>query len=656
MKLKISESRPAAMTFKDETKRYFERLKGMTGRDIELSDLVSYDSRISFVNALPGMGKTVLTKQLAFLWASDELYSQFTLCIVMEGREINNFARKEGAALKKHELLSEFMKKKFKFELKGGIDTLFIFDGVDELFDISYNDSVLWQLLDIENSKYPLAKIILTGRPHIEGKLERQDKEVGGVQKYEIQGLDDEQIKDYVTKFTSCEEEVVDINKAIDSSKGHVNIIYIPEFLNSFCCVILLSDKITLKNTTELYVWVLYLLLKEHYVKEGPSKQLCSKIFSEYSNELWKLCELCNELLNKNRIVFEGSVRSRLFGTRQGTEFLESLFVDLSDNRTEKYQFKHLTLMEFLSAVHICRMKKRIEIIGDNLRNEFYQLVIFTCQLIGGCKYDGIIQDMFGNDVEVKAISVQTFLPSVLELLGQQQQQGEQLFQLSIDIIMCFINRDVTVKEFIISTVKTLRCKMNGLYSESMKKVSEISDHLLDEFKCNEKDLKETFENVLVEVVWIDDVKPLTCVKYLPNVQGIVLNGMKTNILCIRDEVNAAAKWKEVRIVKCELTDDKIGNVEIAHHELEELEIIGCKLDKTSFIHLCNWSLASRAKVFKLLYMENIELSWWKYLVGAISNAYEESNESFALQKLDIRRCTQKMSKEMQMKVRRFTN
>ena len=581
------------------------------------------------------------------------------MVIILECREINSFAVNEGAALKRHEILSEFVKTKFKFQLGGGKAALVILDGLDELVDIHNKECVIWQLLDVRNSEYAMAKIILTGRPHIDGKLRKQGIDIGGLQRYEILGLDDEQIKVFVNNFTSCKEDIANINKAIDSSKKHLKFIAVPQMLNSYCVVIVLEGGL-IHNEAELYVWVLYLLLKEHVEKEGPDQKLCSEIFLEYSSELQVLCKVCYELLSKNRIIFIGNVKSQLLGSDKGTEFLQGLFVDVSNNRRKCFQFKHLTLMEFLSAVHICRMKNRMEIIANNLRNEFYQLVFFICQLIGGCKYDGIIQDMFGNDEELKAINVQQFLPSVVELVGQcidsklsvyeQQQQREQLFQLSIDIIMCFINKDVTNKTFIISTVKALHYEMNVLNTGSMRKVSEICEHLIDEFECTEKDLKETFENVLVEGVGIDDVKSLTCVKYLPNVKRIELYEMKTNALCIRNEVNAVAKWKVVEIRGCVLADDEMGNEAKEDHELEALWIRGCRLNRNSFFHLCNWCLASRVKVFRLWDIHNIQHSWWEYLANGISNA--KKNESLALRELDIFRCTQTMSEEMQIKVR----
>ena len=668
VKLKISETRPAAVTFRDETRRYFANLEGMTGKDIELHELLNdHDKRIVLVNGIVAIGKSVLMKQLAFSWANNEMYTQFKLCIIMECREINSFVAKEGAHLKKHELFSEFLKTKFEYDLGGGVSTLILLDGLDELWDIGTGDSMIWELLDVKNTKYAMAKIILTGRPHVEGKLNRNGKDTGGIKRFEIQGLNDEQRRNYIKKIASCEKDIANINRTIDSSEQCSQVTSIPGFLNMLSCVAMISGGETLKSVAELYVWLLYLLLKEHVQKKGPSQKLCFEIFNEYSSELEALCEICHQLLSENKIIFEGDVKSRLMKCGKGTEFLEGLFADISDCRTKKYQFKHLTIMEILSAIHITRRKDRMEIIEHNLKTEFYQVVIFCCQLIGGYKYDGIIKDMFGIDEELKAINVEQFLPRVLELVSQcinheqegieQRQQLNYLFQLSIEIIMCFINKDVSNKNFIISTVKTLRYKMNELDVVSMRKVSELCGHLSSAFKCNEEDLKETFENVLVEVVPVDDVKSLTCVKYLPNVEKLWLEGMKSKInsFRIRSEANAVAKCKNVTIIDCEFTDDGImgNNMAIKDHQLNELVIGVCTFNKYSFINVCNWALESSVNTFTLHYMNNIEHSWWGELVGAIQNAKEKNNGILALRELNIVGCTQEMSKEMQMKVRK---
>jgi len=218
---------------------------------------------------------------------------------------------------------------------------------------------------------------------------------------------------------------------------------------------------------------------------------------------------------------------------------------------------------------------------------------------------------------------------------------------------MCFVNKDVSNKNFIISTVRTLRYKMDMLDEGSMRNVSELCGHLSSEFKFNEEDLKKTFENVLVMVVYVDDVKSLTCVKYLPNVVRIELMKIKINSFRIRSETNAVAKCKNVRIYDCDLADDGImeNNMAIKDHQLNKLLIYECKLNEYSFINVCNWALEASVNTFELYGIDNIEHSWWGELVHAIQNAKEKNNGILALRELVIFHCTQEMSEEMQMKI-----
>ena len=645
VKLKICKTKPAAVTFRDETRRHFELIKGMAGKDIELSELINSNHRVTVIHGVAGIGKSVLTKQIAVLWANNAIYTQFKLCVVIECREINHFVANEGAEVKKHEVISQFLKSKFTFDLENGASTLIILDGLDELSDINDENSVIWQLIDIKNTKYPMAKIILTGRPHIESKLEEQNKDIGGMHIFEIQGLNDEQIKEYVKKFTAFQEDVVNIDKTIDSFKEYIAMLSVPEFLNSLCCVTMLSNGGIPESAVELYVWVLYLLLNQHGEKERLSQKQSSKIFNEYSKELLALCEICYELLNENRIIFKGNVKSRLLKSGKGTIFIEGLFANVSDNRTEKYQFKHSTLMEFLSAVHICRMKNREKAIENNLKNGFYQVVLFSCQLLEGCKHDGIIKDMFANDEELKAINVQQLLSTFLKLIGQctieyehgelqqqQQQQQEQLLKLSIDIITCLTN-------------------INENW-DNMRNVSEICDHLVNKLACTERDLKETLKNLRVERVYVYDAKSMTFMKYLPNVKKVEFQQIKTNVPLIRKTINEVARCKGVVIYRCDLAGDEVGGEDIANHELEDLFIYQCTLDKSSFTSICNWAIAS--SVTTLYDIHNIEHSWWEELSEVIANAKERKDGSLGLEKLVITKCTHEMNEDVQRKVRRF--
>ena len=650
VQIRISRTRQIQDTFKDEARRHFDHLKGMTGNGIPLSELVASNFRVTFIHGIAGMGKTVLSKQLTYGWASNKIFSNFKLCIMVECRDINSFVADRKISLNKHELFNDFLKTKFNIDLGGGEGILFIVDGIDELFDIYKDDSIIWQLLDINNSSFALSKIIVTGRPNVQYQIERTAKGMGGFRKFEIQGLTDKEIEHYIKKFVSCDEDVMNIGRAKESSRQQLPILHVPQFLNSFCCVAILSKGSTIRNAAELYCWTLYLLLKQHVEKEGPSGMRSSDVFKDYLKEIMTLCKICHELLSENKIILEGGIQSCLSNGGKGEDFLAGLFVDVSDNRKKRCQFKHLSLMEFLSAVYVCHTSiTSITSIKQSLKNRFYEVVLLSCQLIVGCQYDGIIRDLFGGE-NVTPGNIPHTLKSIMEDTIEYLGRGEESFQLLIDIVMCFFYKDIISKQLAISTLRGLPCKMKVLFKGSMQRVSDISEQLENEYNCKEEDLKSAFTYFLAKWVKINNIKSLISAKYLPNVEKLDVYFLNTKASFIRSEVNKISSCKEVEIADCVLEDDSVDD-ETAQSTMELLWIYESKLDRASFINVCRW-VASSFKWFSLWDMDTLEYDWCQVLVDAIIIEKEKGNRRLKLERLDVFKCTQRMSQEMEMTVR----
>ena len=339
--LTITLARPVSLQYPRVKQRYIKLLKGTNCENIDLSRLVDHDRRVTFIGGTAGIGKSVLSKQLAYSWACDSLYTKFRLCIVVECRDVNDFAANEGKKFKKRELLSEYLKSRFSYDFTNDLEALVIVIGIDELFDINKDDSMIWQLLDVRNPKYAMAKIILTGRPHIEQRLKRIGKNLGGLRRLQIQELSEGQIADYIRKFTTCEKDVASIFHARKSLEQHLPVLQIPHFLNLFCCVVLLTEEFKAHNEAELYCWTLYLLLEQYVKEQVPSEERISEVLIQYSGELLALCNICYELLESNKLIFEKQIQSKFWDTGKGKKFFEKLFIKVSLYHTVKYQFMH---------------------------------------------------------------------------------------------------------------------------------------------------------------------------------------------------------------------------------------------------------------------------------------------------------------------------
>ena len=663
VKLMMCDPMPAMETFRGEVDRYFEQLEGRRGSDIEMADLIDKKNRVTFVTAIAGSGKSVLVKQLAYKWASGELFNDFKVCITFECRELNYFALHKGKRFEIDEIFIEFIRSQFDFDVKDSRNVLFLVDGVDELKDISEKSSIISQLIDLNKSKYPESKIIITGRPHIENMLIKHGAgNMGGLRKVEIIGLSDEQIDVFIHKFTSSDEELIaKINKAKDSSKTSIKFLSVPQFLSSFCCVALLSDKTRIRNAAELYCWSFYLLLRQHADKDGSRDKKVPDIFNEYSEDLLVLSKICHELLNKNSIIFEGNIELHFGSIGKGKEFLNSLFVDVSDDFTVRMQFKHLTLMECLSAIYVCTTKKRTKIIKDILEKRSDQVLFFYCQLMSGLMYDGIIKHLFTNAVKLEESDAMKFFSNILTSVRECVGGGDASFQLSIDVIMCLMNKDVISKQFILSIVNQLSFKEVGIFRNSAVKLNEMMKLLREDFECSDPELKKAFENVHFGRFFVIELNDLKYAKFLASVDEITLDGSRYDgpmatmtVRDIRQEIDGINEWgkvKRVSIWKCNLEGEDVEDKITKSYKLKWLEISECHVTEQGFFNLLKWMIT--CEKFELRSIENMKVEWWNALVETIENSKKKNDGDFALKELKISRCPL-MNDEIKEKVTTF--
>ena len=600
VKLRMSDPMPAMKTLRGEADRYFEQLEGKRGCYIEMDELIEKNKRVTFIRGIAGSGKSVLVKQMTYKWANGELFNEFNVCITFECRELNYFALHKGKRFEKDEMIVEFLKHKFGFYLKDSKNILFILDGFDELFDSNKKDSIISKLLDLKKSKYQESKIIITGRPHIENMLKYHGGgNMGGLRKVEILGLTKEQIDEYIHKFASSDEEVAKITKVKNSSKSNVKLHNVPQFLNSICCVALLSEETEIKNAAELYCWSTYLMFRQHADKDGSHDKKIPEIFNEYSKVVLVLSKICHELLNKNSIIFEGNIKSLFGNIGKGNEFLSSLFVDVSNDFKERKQFKHLTLMEFLSAIYVCTAKEHNEIIKDILRKRSYEVLFFYCELMSGLMYDGIIKNLFTNALKLEESDAKSFFCNILKLVREcVTDEYDASFQLSIDVIMCLMNADVISKQVILSIVNQLSFKKVG-GDICIRKWIEMMKPLTVDFECSNDELKKAFKNVHFGEFIVHELTELKYGKYFGSVDLIMLNGgynakIKMTVRDIRKEIDEIIEWvkvKRVSILGCKLEDKDIDDEITKSSKLEWLVIFHCYVTEKGFFNLCKWMI-----------------------------------------------------------------
>ena len=654
VKLKIGRCSRAEDNFRDERDRYLKTQKDVTGDAIDISTLIDEKCRVTFIRGIAGMGKSVLAKQLTYGWANGDIYQDFKTCVMFECRDLNYFKDRKGTRLEKHEILDDFLKSKVNYDVGDGEGVLVIVDGLDELYDITEKDSIIFDLLNI-NGNYGMAKVIITGRPHVEHKLTGYNN-MGGLFKVEINGLSEDQIDEYVDKFSSRDDHKVDINKARASSKGYLPIMNVPQFLNTLCCVAILMKGQAVFNNTELYCWTVYLLLKQHADKDGSSRK-APEVFREFSQTLSTLSEICHNLLTKNKIIFKGNIKSLLGNIGKDKEFVESLFVDVSDNITDKYQFKHLSLMEFLSALYICKkdMKNLLEIIKDNLEKGFIEVVSFACRLLSGFSYEGIIKEMLKNVVGLKQeVNEKQLLHDVIELLNKCRLDRETKLSRSFEIITFFLNKNFNDKEFIKSIIR--KCHGNGFESDKVTthNICLICRHL-ESCGWKEDDIRMAFANVQFEQIYVAEIEQLdmVAVKELCRIGslGIWLLGMNTTLNAIRVKFKGGERngyCGRVTIQECEFMDDEVNDRYSNDWKLEQLSIEDCQMKtQESFLNLCGWGMSCEGFGLRGL---DIKIEWWERIVEMMEERRRKGD--LMMKRLEIWEFITRMDYDMKRRVR----
>ena len=561
VKLKmVSSRRKVDKSFKGERGRLLKDLDKATSYDINIDNLIDGKKRVTFVRGIAGIGKSVLAKQIVFGWATGTLYQNFEVCLFFECRDLNRYSHDEGKGFNSKEMLHNFINKKTRdVNIKTEKNVLIVIDGVDELFDIGDENSLIYQFLDIKES-YGEAKIIMTGRPHVENVLDKCGITIGGYKVVEMMGLGEKEIKEYIAKFTTCIEEGRSsevstlINQTMEASPDIRPILCVPQFLNAICCVSIVTGGEGIANETELYCWTLYLFFKQHvFEREEPmSKRTWHKIFASYRQLILVVSEISFKLYSENKIIFKQKDFQPLFDGIRGDEsikpiakgFFHGLFADKTDNKEEKCMFKHLSLMEFFSAIDVCTVKDPNGVIQRLLDNESYEIVRYACGLYGGVFQDGIGNELYecvmddkatadSGDENKKEERAESFLKLALKVLSKSNGDSDSKFLKSIDFIVQFFPRQFNRPSFVKSVLFQLKSigDISIYYPDAAEK--RLLLRFFDIIKAtavDENGIKEALENTKIFLVGKVDKELLTVMKYFGKGVDIQISGENFNI------------------------------------------------------------------------------------------------------------------------------
>ena len=649
--LKISDTSNSRDEPQNEARKHLQNLAIVEDdADIELGNLIDKEkdkTSIIFIRGIAGMGKSVLAKQLAYNWASGKMYNNFNLCIMFECSHLNAFkAGKE--AFPKQQIFREFLHSLCHFDLGGREEILFVVDGLDELDDIDNDDSIICQLLNTKyNSKYRFCTILLTGRPHVEGKLENISSSC--LKTVEIQGLSNRQIDCYIEKFSLSDKNcAAKVMKAKSLIKSHLPILHVPQFLNTFCCIASLTDGEAILTETELYCWTLHLMLRQHG-RCTREPLTYNKVFDQYSNLLLKLARACYSLIEENRFIIEENIKLWFQDSDEGNVFMESLFVDVSCNGKERFQFKHLTLMEFLAAIHICTMSNINFSIEKALKKNLLQVVSFVCGLIGGASCSSIIECLMKEVLRSEEFP-QLLLRDVMKAVDNCRLSNRIKFEISIEFIVSFLHKQFSEEEVLEEILMGLNCFGFDSSAKVSNDVLEICRFLVEEFKWDEDKVQDIFQRLDFRWFHINKTRSVKYIRYFEHISAIQFQYLDVDSNDVEEEIEDTVKrCKRITFEHCDFKERDSDEVnQLFDGDLVRLIVRNCLFKKSSFDFICNFGMSSWYFELSKLKIEDCMLV---NLVDALK--YRRKHENLRLRVLAINRCNVNITQVISREVRR---
>ena len=316
--------------------------------------------KIILVEGAPGVGKSAFAWEFCRRWGRGEIAQQYDLVLLIplsNDRISKAQCWKDFIYHSSPRILQAVIS---ELEARSGLGVLFILEGYDELPNKCRNPSSPFLKL-ISGDDLPLATLIITSRPWATRDVLKEFKP-RIFQHIEILGFTKTQISSYIQNVLP-KEEVEDFEKKLLKHDQIRKCMYIPS--NCAIVVTVFQDRKASGNNmpstmTELYLALSHTILLRYLRANDPYSDPieCFEELPHHVLEKFKyLCELAYsgvaEAGDKVRLIFSGLPRDF-----DGLGFTDLAF-ELYETQKEvsSRNFLHLTLQEFLAAVHISNME-----------------------------------------------------------------------------------------------------------------------------------------------------------------------------------------------------------------------------------------------------------------------------------------------------------
>ena len=316
------------------------------------------------IEGAPGIGKTILAKEIAYLWANGELLQNCTLVFLAYLRDprLHKVNSVKGLVeLYSSENVAVDVAR--HLEQCKGKNVAFVFDGFDEFPVLLQKCSFITDIIERENylgESFYKSTIIVTSRPTATLFLHRViDRRI------EILGFAKKERDDYISSsLNNSSDRVRDLDEYLHKHPVINGLCFIPLHL---AILLFLFQMNSLPETlTEMNEFFVVHTLYRHLNRLSPYSKHVVKNLMDLPNNIYqfvlKLSKLAFTGLKNNQLVFSyGEIKEvcpeidDTPGAINGFGLLQAVqhYVQKGAGRTTSFNFLHFTMQEYLAALHV---------------------------------------------------------------------------------------------------------------------------------------------------------------------------------------------------------------------------------------------------------------------------------------------------------------
>ena len=373
----------------------------------------------------PGIGKSLLLKEIACRWGKNKVLKTFKLVLLVCLRypvlqyaksiqEIFKFyCEGDTKATEVATACSDY------FLNNGGQDLLFLFDGFDELPKAVQSDSLIRKI--IERKVLPKCGLIVSTRPHVSAYLR-----TWAVYMVDILGFAEAERNHYIQN--ACKGQPEQIDELITYLNTHSTIsslCFVP--FNMVVLIYLYKKQTKLpENFVDLYKYFICLPICHYIAKHSGLTNAITdnditKLPEPYNKIVKQLSKMCMEALNQQKLIFTiDEIRkacpdiSVTPGAINGFGLLQAVQSYSETRATLNFSFIHYSVQEFLAAHYIAYLPQRDQLQALFEINYNSDILFFYIAINGNKGFSGKLFLSGGN--RERAIS-EEFLTDQLQCL-----------------------------------------------------------------------------------------------------------------------------------------------------------------------------------------------------------------------------------------------